>query len=362
MFIRPLATFALAIVLLLPAAVLAQDRGPTLTEITEAWLASPHADRSAGAFTHWDEDGEIPGRCAVCHSSTGLLDYLQGPMETVGAIDHPVGIGTVVSCATCHSSAAANLDRVPFPSGVHVTLERGSAVCAVCHQGRAATGTVNAAIGSGEPDTVSADLGFINSHYALSSAAQQGSAVHGGYEYPGRRYAGPYAHVPEFNTCVSCHRPHSLEVNLASCTSCHENADSFAAIRTSPLDYDGDGDTSEGITAPIATLHAQLGEAIALYAAEIAGTPIVYSTGSFPYFFIDTDGDGAVSEGEDAYPNRYQSWTPRLLRAAYNYQFVAQDGGASYSHNPHYALQLLYDSLADLSESVAVDLSMLTRP
>ena len=41
-------------------------------------------------------------------------------------------------------------------------------------------------------------------------------------------------------------------------------------------------------------------------------------------------------------PNRYRSWTPRLLKAAYNYQVVSKDPGA-YTHNPTYALQLLHD-------------------
>jgi hypothetical protein len=201
----------------------------------------------------------------------------------------------------------------------------------------------------------------VNSHYALAAATQQGSAAHGGYEYPGQTYVGPFTHFPELNTCSSCHSPHSLEVELASCTSCHEGAQSFAAIRTSTVDFDGDGDVAEGIADPIATLHAQLEQAIALYAAEVIGMPIVYAPGSYPYFFNDADGDGAVTEGEAAFPNRYQSWTPRLLRAAYNYQYVRQDGGA-FAHNPHYALQLLYDALADLGTAVAVDIDAYTRP
>ena len=59
--------------------------------------------------------------------------------------------------------------------------------------------------------------------------------------------------------------------------------------------------------------------------------------------------------------NRYQNWTPRLLKAAYNYQFIAKDPGA-YTHNPHYAIQLLQDSLADLGKSVEVDMAGMIRP
>jgi hypothetical protein len=60
-------------------------------------------------------------------------------------------------------------------------------------------------------------------------------------------------------------------------------------------------------------------------------------------------------------PNRYQSWTPRLLKAAYNYQVAAKDRGG-YVHNPAYLLQLLHDSLQSLSERVKIDTSGLQRP
>jgi hypothetical protein len=58
---------------------------------------------------------------------------------------------------------------------------------------------------------------------------------------------------------------------------------------------------------------------------------------------------------------RYASWTPRLLKAAYNYQLVTKDPGA-YAHNPVYAMQLLYDSLESLSARINVNLIVLRRP
>ena len=73
------------------------------------------------------------------------------------------------------------------------------------------------------------------------------------------------------------------------------------------------------------------------------------------------DHPGIAEPGEAIFPNRYQSWTPRLLRAAYNYQFVAKDHGA-FAHNPHYVMQLMFDSLADLSQVATVDMTGLTRP
>lgn len=54
-------------------------------------------------------------------------------------------------------------------------------------------------------------------------------------------------------------------------------------------------------------------------------------------------------------------WTPRLLKAAYNYQVAKKDPGG-YVHNPTYLLQLLYDSLDSLSQQVDLDMTALRRP
>ena len=335
-----------------------------LSRIVEAWRASPHADISAEAFTHWNDEEEaaIPGRCAVCHSGIGFNDYVSGDMAKPGAIDHPVVLGNTVDCAACHGAAVTGLASVPFPSGVIVEDLGSSAMCMVCHQGRASTNTVASATDGLEDDTVSADLSFINIHYAAAAATQMGSVTRSGYEYDGKEYKGRFSHVPDFQQCTDCHRPHSTNtVALENCTQCHQTAESFASIRISPTDFDGDGNTSEGIVEPIMELHGRLYSAIQAYASTVSGTPVVYAPDSYPYFFIDGDANGQVSDGEAAYPNRYKSWTPRLLKAAYNYQVIAKDKGI-YTHNPHYALQLLYDSLEDMGTSVDVGMANLARP
>lgn len=336
------------------------DSSP-IADIVEAWRASPHANGSSEAFTHWNDDGEIPGTCATCHSGTGAQDYMNGPMSTPGVIDHPVPLGSTVGCVVCHQASAEALTSVPFPSGVSVdTLGKG-AVCAVCHQGRASSETVKAATLGMEDDVVSGDLAFINIHYAAAAGSLMGNETQGGYQYEGRTYKGKFTHVPNLATCTDCHNPHTLEVAKESCTSCHQDISEFSDIRMSPIDFDGDGDTKEGIANPIASMHERLDATIRKYALEVAGTAIVYHSGSYPYFFIDSDEDGSASDDEAKYPNRYQTWTPRLLRAAYNYQVIAKDK-AIFAHNPHYALQLLYDSIENLSEQVDVEMSGLVRP
>ena len=189
-----------------------------------------------------------------------------------------------------------------------------------------------------------------------------GDLARGGYQYDGKTYAGPFKHVPELDSCTSCHSPHSTEpIAVAACAACHKDVTEYGAIRTTAIDVDGDGDVTEGIGSEIAALHERLGDAIKRYAAEVAQAPVVYDSHAYPYFFADTDADGTVTEGEAIFPNRYQSWTPRLLKAAYNYQYVAKDTGA-YTHNPHYAIQLLYDSLESLGEVVEMDMTGFARP
>ncbi|WP_017929152.1 hypothetical protein [Limimaricola hongkongensis] len=329
----------------------AQGTEPTPEEIVEDWMASGHADAMAEAFRHWDEEGEIPGACAACHSTTGFADYLASPMTTVGAIDHPVPTGELVECTSCHAPEAASLATVPFPSGAAVSLGSGMAVCAVCHQGRASGEAVETAVSDLDDDEVSDRLSFINVHYSAAAATLLGAEVGGGYEYPGQSYSGRFAHVPGFDDCAGCHGAHDTAIEIADCTSCHAGVTDSRAIRTTSADLDGDGDTAEGIASEIATLHEHLHMMIRLYAETIPDAAILYAPDSYPYFFTDLDDDGQASAEETMRDNRYANWTPRLLRAAYNYQFVAKDGG-SHAHNPHYAAQLLIDSVNDLAAAL----------
>ncbi len=85
----------------------------------------------------------------------------------------------------------------------------------------------------------------------------------------------------------------------------------------------------------------------------MAGAAIAYDPAAYPYFFADANDNGQVDEGEE----RYATWTPRLLRAAYNYQVSNKDPG-EFAHNGKYIIQLLYDSIADLNTAIAAPVDM----
>lgn len=344
--------------LALPAA--AQDKSE-LARLTEQWLASPHADYMSQSFSYWNEDGEVPVACAACHSQPGFIDFLGADGSASGIVDHAAAISAPIGCASCHTSAAQALDAVSFPSGVIVDDLGPSAVCTVCHQGRQSGDNVISATQDTAEDAVSADLAFLNVHYGVAAAVMQGADVRGGFHYPGKSYAGRFTHVPSANTCVACHDPHTTQVETDGCMSCHRGAENIRDIRTRHQDFDGDGENASGIHAEIVGLHGQLYAAIQAYGTDIGNAPIGYAYGTFPYFFNDTDNDGQISPEEAVFPNRYQGWTPRLLKAAYNYQVVQKDPGG-YVHNPAYLLQLLYDSLESLSERVEVGMVSIRRP
>ena len=121
---------------------------------------------------------------------------------------------------------------------------------------------------------------------------------------------------------------------------------------SSANDYDGDGDVEEGMYYEVEGLREILYAEILAYSANTAGAARVYDSHSYPYFFNDTNANGAVDEGEAAFPNAYSTWTPRLLKAAYNYQVSLKDPGA-YAHGGKYIIQLMYDSIADLGGDVS---------
>ncbi|MGB3700177.1 MAG: hypothetical protein WA997_02810 [Anaerolineales bacterium] len=104
-------------------------------------------------------------------------------------------------------------------------------------------------------------------------------------------------------------------------------------------------------------VNAAIYAAIQTYATEVVGVPVAFEDHTYPYWFLDTNGDGVVDPDEANFSNQYNAWTPRLLRAAYNYTWALKDPG-SYAHNGLYMLQVLYDTLQDIGG----DVSGMTRP
>ena len=330
-------------------------------------------------FRHWDSEGEVPAGCAKCHSAGGLPEFIaNGGTEVVaksgvqitGIVAQPIANGFM--CTTCHTEPAGPdriaVTSVPFPNGATLTFstekdDQGNLkpvdanLCIECHQGRESTVTVNNYLAGRDVDTVDPKIGFRNVHYFAAGATLFGTQAQGAYEYDGQKYDGYNAEHP-LNKCTDCHDVHALNVKLDTCVACHSGITDPKDIRysTDTTDWNGNGDVKEGIYHEIDGFRTALYAAIQKYAADKAGTPIVYDAASYPYFFV-ADQDGNKAKNDQGGFIGYNAFTPRLLKAAYNYQYSIKDPGA-FAHNPMYVMQFLYDSIKDLGG----DVSKLTRP
>ena len=337
----------------------------TFIPFQNEWASSAHADVTAEAFTHWDEDGEIPASCAKCHSVSGILDFLGDDGTPSGVVDNAAPIGTVITCEVCHNDTAIELDSVTFPSGKSVSGVGHEAVCMQCHQGRSSKTDVDKAIEDAEvvnDDTVSDDLNFINIHYFAAAATLYGGFAEGGYQYDGKSYDGRLSHAEGVSVCIDCHNPHTLKIKVDLCATCHKGVEELedlfdVRMNGSLVDYDGDGNIAEGIFFEIETLREKLLDAMRNYADEKIAVPIAYLGETYPYFFIDINKNGTVDPDEASFDNRYNQWTPRILKAAYNYQVSVKDPGA-FTHGGKYIIELLFDSIEDVNSALTVKVVM----
>jgi len=332
-------------------------------------------------FRDWDEAGEVPFGCVKCHTAQGLPTFLHnggsvvvtgtGSTVITGLANLPVSNGFM--CSTCHDTAnfpnRLTIASVTFPSGKTASLGGKDAdgkfvaddsnICISCHQGRESTTSMNNALKGKEDDTVDAKISFKNIHYLGAGATLFGGDVQGAYQYADKQYVGQNMHADPkgaMNKCKDCHDVHALDVKVEACKTCHGDAKP-EDIRKSEIDYDGDGNVTEGIKGEIATLSDALYAEVLKY-AETKSQPIVYNTTSYPYYFLDADKDGKGDKDAKGANVAYNgNWTPKLLRAAYNYQYVQKDPGA-FVHNPKYVIQFLIDSI----ESLGGDVSKYTRP
>jgi len=329
-------------------------------------------------FRDWDDTGVVPFGCVKCHTAEGLPTFLKNGGTTVispTGSTSTTGVGSMDSsngfmCSTCHNEEAwperYAVASVVFPSGKTVSLGGKDAdgkfiaddsnLCIACHQGRESTASVNAALRGKEADTVDAKISFKNIHYFAAGATLFGNDVQGAYQYEGKEYVGQNVAHP-LNKCADCHDVHELGPKVESCKGCH-GTENVEEIRSpgDTTDYDGDGNVTEGTEGELATLSEALYAQIQVYAKINAG--IVYSSAAYPYWFVDNDGDGKPDKNDKGATVNYNgNWTPKLLRAAFNYQYSQKDPGA-FVHNPKYVIQFLIDSIEDLGG----DVSMYTRP
>jgi hypothetical protein len=154
---------------------------------------------------------------------------------------------------------------------------------------------------------------------------------------------------PDPEDCVYCHGQDISQPNPGADPTKFE----FSGIRPASIpDYDGDGNISESIQDEIKGLEDALYNQMKIYSANILGAPVLYDPDTYPYFFNDLNQNGEVDPGENIFPNGFNSFNARLLKAAYNLHLSKKEP-SGYIHNSHYVAQLLVDSIENLRGDIS---------
>jgi hypothetical protein len=331
-----------------------------------------HFNGAAAAWRDWDADEfTVPANCATCHSADAVIQLSKGQAVTA----QPSGNGH--TCYTCHDFSSYPPTVLPFKevtiaSGKTISFGETSSnnICIVCHSARAGKITIDkklATFNVTDLDVIVAPImqndkevkfSFSNSHYQGVAGYWFGTDAQVAYEYEGKTYVGtnPHPLINGQEGCTGCHDAHSAEIPIESCTSCHPGITNVDEIRMDTTDWNGNGDVTEGMRSEYNPIRNAIYDAILAYAKDTVGVGILYNADVYPYWFQDADNDGNIDQLDGANVT-YSSWTGRLLKAAYNYNFLRKTS-AGWAHNAKYAMQIAYDTIEDLGG----DVTLYTRP
>jgi hypothetical protein len=287
-----------------------------------AWANSMHA------VTTTDPAGNAT--CVGCHTGTAFIARMNGATITDTTYHS-------IDCYTCHephgltapandSHLIRNMKSATLGNGVQVTTAGEGILCMQCHQARVNAATyVDSTAGS--------------AHYGPHEGPQADMLMGtNGYTYGANIPSSAHQYVVQ-NTCVDCHMQ-----TVASTDPAFLNAGDHTFKTT----YAPTGKAAEDLVAACQTCHG----------------PEVTSF-NFPLFDYNGDGviNGVQSEVQSLMdqlstmlpPNNSvktsltidSTWTKSQLEAAYNWQFVNNDGSRGI-HNTAYAVGLLKASIANL--------------
>jgi len=293
--------------------------------------------------------------CVRCHTAPGFINYVANLGSTNAYATNVVY--EAINCQTCHDPHDASNPHqlrtsttVAFNgnTGFVVTNAGAGGFCMNCHNSR--NGSVSNSIVNYPLDQMTWNGGSsFGPHDSPQGDMLEGvNAVTYGKVIP----SSPHAMVVS-NTCVGCHMQsvassdpaftlaggHTWEMsyNLVTngvtntvaltyvCTQCHGNLTTFDF----PVaDYNGDG-IIEGVQTEVQHLLDKLSTLL---------PPSGYQANPSNYM-----ADGLVKTSISTQTN----WPVRYLNAAYNWQFVNNDGSLGV-HNAAYAVGLLKASIGDL--------------
>ncbi len=347
---------------------------------------------------HFTAAGHASTTCGRCHAGAGFKDYIGADgsadnhlngyvaattgTDTAQALDATPAEG--FNCTMCHNPVTflggGSLNTIKFPQaagdGITVTVDTTQAICGQCHTGVRDTRNI-ATVGKQLVGVVDVDAQLITAnnksvrpHYLSAAATFLGGDAALAAQYAGKVYTARNEHGG-LVACTTCHDAHTGQIVpdkdiAAKCGVCHFNEAGAAVSSFLDLeetrqfgfenDIDGDG-VQESLKAEIVGLQEKLLAALQMYGTNVGGANMCMrldtsGLANQPYVLVDA----LVACGTTPNNVAYNKFTARSLRASFNYMWVNNDPG-QWAHNPRYAIEILFDSIADLNAGIAADVT-----
>lgn len=332
------------------------------------WADSKHGDVNGLAWANRDFKNSVD--CIRCHTSTGLINYVESGYKLPTATWAQAGDFTreVATCKTCHTSYAygervrpAGQYTAPYTDAPTKYPNIGkSNLCITCHTGRISGDSIK------NSTSDFSNTSFKNSHYLTAGGTVFSKS---GFHYEGRNYdsnisrTGAVQNYPHDDLGVSATGTAAADAYIAAnglsssgpCVVCHLTSEKLGVKSThtfAPFTEYAAGDvalnpvcvTCHGRGAGSNAKTAWFEETWKLRAdagldalkAQLALKGFNYTTG-YPYFAAKNWGDATTGK-----PN---------MGAAFNYNLLAHDPGAV-AHNRYYTRRLTYDSIDWLDDGI----------
>jgi hypothetical protein len=216
---------------------------------------------------------------------------------------------------------------------------------------------------------------FQDGHNLVAAATFFGGNAAGYYEYaitwdplPTGSATKTYLRLGSHSgaVCTNCHDAHGLAIPTTftcgfGCHATHAGTSdqTMAGLRLKTGRWYMSG-TDQGVYQNFLQMRALLYTAIQRYSLAKgnvgAGTAVICfndGAGGDSFFLGTAEGqsDGGCSTLLWGKPGSNTAYTPRLLRAVYDYRLLVQDPGA-WAHNPRYATEIMYDAIRDLNMGI----------
>ncbi len=333
---------------------------PQLSE----WQASVHANPTSYPMGS--------SSCQGCHEGVAAAERLSGDLSTFyssGSIDRtggvtgrtePDNIGFV--CATCHNPHDATnshqlrtmadvvLTDANGVSGTTITSGGPGKLCMQCHHAR-----------RGPDDQVVNGYSHFGPHGSPQADMLTGHSAYHGVADASFAWAQP-THAGLEETCVTCHMSkieydtvfpdsaytgHQFDPRPEACVQCHGDITSFEDIMALD-DFDGNGSV-EGVEDEVHGLVDLLADSLTarffglgIDTSATAEFDLEHALGEVMHYFYDATDTVVVDSVV----------IPQVLReSGYNLVFVEADGSHGL-HNADYAIQLLQQSIKNLTGSL----------